>query len=193
MMRLALITVALLFLKLPFWEARPPEKWSDLEVDEMLHDSPWAQTVGPGPQVAVYLATAAPAALAEAEERVRGHAPGGVNATVDFDYNDYLRQHREEALVIAVVYPRGSTFGTERQQQRMEEAVEMHADSRTYRILGYFPPTKDDPVLRLAFPRQVELTDKTVLFRLYLPGLPFPDREVLFKVRDLIWRDRLEM
>lgn len=193
MMRRALIAVALLFLKPPFWEARPPEKWSDLEVDEMLHDSPWAQTVGPGPQVAVYLATAAPEALAEAEVRVRGHAPGGANATVDFDYNDYVRQHREEALVIAVVYPRGSTFGTERQQQRIEEAAEMQAGSRTYRILGYFPPTKDDPVLRLAFPRRVEVTDKTVLFRLYLPGLPFPEREILFKVKDLMWRGRLEM
>jgi hypothetical protein len=193
MMRRASIAVVLLFLKPPFWQTRPPEKWSDLEVDEMLHDSPWAQTVGPAPLVAVYLATAAPAAVAEAEERVRGHAPGGANATVDFDYNDYVRQHREDALVVAVTYPRNGNFGSERQQQRMEEEAEMLTAGRTYRILGYFPPTKGDPVLRLAFPRRVELSDKTVVFRLYLPGLAFPEREVLFKVKDLMWRGRLEM
>jgi hypothetical protein len=63
----------------------------------------------------------------------------------------------------------------------------------TYRIIGYFPPTKDDPVLRLTFPRRVEPSDKTVVFRLYLPGLSFPEREVLFKVKELLWRGRLEM
>ncbi|HLI86218.1 MAG TPA: hypothetical protein VKV17_20050 [Bryobacteraceae bacterium] len=193
MMLRAWMAVALFFLKPPFWDARPPEKWSDLEVGEMLHDSPWAQTIGPPPLVAVYLATAAPAALAEAEERVRGIAPGGPNATLDFDYNDYLRQHRDDALILAVTYPRGSSFGAERQQQRMEETAAMQTGSRTYPILGYFPPTKEDPVLRLAFPRRVQLSGKTVVFRLYLPGLPFPEREVLFKLKDLIWRGRLEM
>ena len=48
-------------------------------------------------------------------------------------------------------------------------------------------------VLRLIFPRAVKPTDKTVVFRLYLGGLKFPEREVEFRVKDLTYQGKLEM
>jgi hypothetical protein len=60
-------------------------------------------------------------------------------------------------------------------------------------MVGHFPPTPSDPVLRLVFPREVQASDKRIVFRLYLPGLDFPDREVEFAVKDLIYHGKLAM
>jgi hypothetical protein len=60
-------------------------------------------------------------------------------------------------------------------------------------IVGHFPPADTDPVLRLVFPRVVKSTDKSVTFQLYLPGIPFPEREVEFRVKDLMYHGKLEM
>src|SRR6516165_2791708 len=69
---LHLLMPMLFFLALPFWEARPPEKWSDAEIAAIRHDSPWAQPSGlPPQQVVIYLATAAPVEQAETELRLR--------------------------------------------------------------------------------------------------------------------------
>jgi hypothetical protein len=186
-MRLAL-ALALLFLKLPFWETRTPEQWSDLEVEEMLYDSPWAQSLGPPAGVVVYLASAAPVTAAEQEQRRRGHAR---SSRPDFDYTDFLRMHRAEAIVLAVPYSRD--FGTAAQQERMERESALEVGRAAYPILGYFPPVENDPVLRLAFPRRVDARDKSILFRLYLPGIAFPEREAEFKLKDLAWHGRTEM
>jgi hypothetical protein len=64
---------------------------------------------------------------------------------------------------------------------------------KTYHFTGHFPPTPSDPVLRLIFDREVKETDKAVGFRLYLPGLNFPEREVEFRVKDLMFQGKLEM
>ena len=48
-------------------------------------------------------------------------------------------------------------------------------------------------MLRLVFPRVVKISDKSVLFRLYLGGLTFPEREVEFRVKDLMYQGKLEM
>ena len=56
----------LFFLAQPFWEARPPEQWTDREIEAMRRASPWAQAVGPPPVLLVYLTTAAPVEQAEA-------------------------------------------------------------------------------------------------------------------------------
>src|SRR5436305_14116139 len=61
----------LLFLAQPFWEAKPPERWTDGEIESIRHDSPWAQVAGPDPSVVVYLATASPIELAEEQLRLR--------------------------------------------------------------------------------------------------------------------------
>jgi hypothetical protein len=45
----------------------------------------------------------------------------------------------------------------------------------------------------LIFPRAVKPSDKSVLFRLYLGGLKFPEREIEFRVKDLTYQGKLEM
>ena len=57
---------------------------------------------------------------------------------------------------------------------------DVNIERKEYKILGHFPPTPSDPVLRLIFPRVVRAADKSVIFRLYLAGLNFPEREVEF-------------
>ena len=75
----------------------------------------------------------------------------------------------------------------------MEEQTRMVIGRKTYKIVGHFPPTQADPVLRLVFPRVAQPTDKSVMFRLYLPGLPFPDRETEFRIKDLLYHGKLAM
>jgi len=65
------LPVLLLLLAQPFWEAKPPEQWSEAEIDARRHSSPWVQTVGPPPNLLVWLATAEPVEEAEAEARLR--------------------------------------------------------------------------------------------------------------------------
>jgi hypothetical protein len=69
----------------------------------------------------------------------------------------------------------------------------MLAGRKTWQLVGHFPPSPSDPVLRLVFPREVQPTDKSVLFRLYLPGISFPEREVEFRTKDLMYHGKLEM
>src|ERR1035441_5857747 len=68
-MRVA-IAALFFFLAQPFWEAKPPERWTAKEIEEIRQDSPWAQRVGPDPKIVIYLATATPIEEAEAERRV---------------------------------------------------------------------------------------------------------------------------
>ncbi len=89
----------LFFFALPFWEANPPEKWSLNEIGQMLADSPWAQTIGPEPNVVVYLATASPIEQAESELRLRSRR---ALRPPDPDYQAYLSESRETHFVLAV-------------------------------------------------------------------------------------------
>src|SRR5215831_8491274 len=184
------VMLALFFLGSPFWETKPPEKWTAGELDAIRYNSPWAQSVGPSPVVVVYLATAAPIEEAETELRVRGKNPV---SELDPDYSYYLGQHREDHFVLAIHYPTLSGLGKAEEQRRTEEVASMRVGGKSYPIEGYFPPTPSDPVLRLVFPRKAKLTDKNIVFRLYLGGLDFPDREVEFKVKDLLYHGKLTL
>jgi hypothetical protein len=75
----------------------------------------------------------------------------------------------------------------------MESESVMLIGRKTYKMVGHFPPTPSDPVLRLVFPREVQPTDKKVIFRLYIPGVDFPEREAEFLVKELIYHGKLEM
>jgi hypothetical protein len=185
-----LLLVALFFLGQPFWETKPPERWSDREIDTVLHDSPWAQTVGPEPRALVYLATAGPIEDAEMEERLRTRNP---LAEPDPDYLDYLRENRTKQFVLAIPEVTLRGLGKPGEEQAMEEQTVMTIGSKSYRIVGHLPPTEADPVLRLVFPREVQPTDKSVVFRLYLPGMPFPTREAEFEVKSLLYHGKLAM
>jgi hypothetical protein len=177
----------------PFWETRPPEQWSNAEIDEIRTHSPWAQPLPMGTPATAFLATALPVEHAEAELRLRTKKnPEPLNEP-DIDYLDYLRDHREEVIVLGVTYPRMNTFGKPGEDKKMEEETVMAVGKKEHHILGHFPPTPSDPVLRLIFPRVVKPTDKSVVFRLYLPGLSFPEREVVFMVKDLLYEGKLAM
>ena len=75
----------------------------------------------------------------------------------------------------------------------MEEETSMVIGRKSFHFVGHFPPTSSDPVLRLIFNREVTPSDKAVTFRIYLPGLNFPEREVEFRVKDLMFQGKLEM
>jgi hypothetical protein len=181
------------FLAQPFWEAKPPERWTDAEIDTMRHDSPWAQVAAPEPAVVVYLATAAPIEMAEAELRLRMRKNASRMHEPDADYTDYLRENRQGQFVLAITYPTLKGLGKADESRQMEEDSVMVIGRKTYHFTGHFPPTPSDPVLRLIFNREVKATDKTVVFRLYLPGLNFPEREVEFRVKELMFQGKLEM
>lgn len=185
-----LLLAALFFLAPPFWETKPPERWTARELDTVRHDSPWAQTLGPEPKVLVYLATAGPIEDAEAEERLRTKAP---LAEPDADYLEYLWEHREQHFVLAI--PEVTLAGLQKpgEERLMEEQTQMVVGRKAYKIIGHFPPTEADPVLRLVFPREVQATDKSVLFHLYLPGMPFPTRDLEFRTKDLMYHGKLAM
>ena len=182
-----------LFLAQPFWEARPPEQWTDAEIQQIRTNSPWAQSVGHPSATTVFLATALPIEHAETELRLRMKKNPNPMPEPDPDLVEYLRDHREEALVVGVIYPRMNSFGKAGEDKKMEEETVMVVGRKEIHILGYFPPTPSDPVLRLIFPRMVKDGDKTVTFRLYLPGLSFPEREAVFKVKELTYQGKLAM
>jgi hypothetical protein len=184
------LLAALFFLAPPFWETKPPERWTAREIDTLRHDSPWAQSVGPEPKTLLFLATAGPIEDAEEEARLRTKAP---LAEPDPDYLDYLREHRGEHFVLGVDGVTLAGLARPGEERLMEEQTQMVIGRKTYRMIGHFPPTQADPVLRLVFPRELQPEDKSVVFQLYLPGLPFPNRETEFRTRDLMYHGKLAM
>jgi len=180
----------LFFFRQPFWEAKPPERWSDREIEAIRTDSPWAVSVGPEPKVLVYLASARPVEDAEEEARLRIRNP---LANPDPDYLDYLRENGDKHFVLAVPDVTLSRLAKTGEEKAIEENTEMVIGRKSYKIIGHFPPTESDPVLRLVFPREAQATDKSVVFHLYLPGLPFPHRETEFRMKDLMYHGKLAM
>ena len=185
-----LLLAALFFLAAPFWETKSPERWTDREIDTLRHDSPWAQTVGPDPKILVYLATAGPIEDAEAEARLRPRNPLG---EPDPDYLDYLRENRDKHFVLAIPEVTLAGLSKPGEEKTMEEQTLMVIGRRTYKMVGHFPPTPGDPVLRLVFPRETLPTDKSVIFYLYLPGLGYSNRETEFRIKDLMYHGKLAM
>jgi hypothetical protein len=62
-----------------------------------------------------------------------------------------------------------------------------------YKMVGHFPPVPSDPFLRLVYPRVATERDKSVTFRaVYLPGYG-PYHEAEFRVRDMLYKGKLEM
>ena len=112
----------------------------------------------------------------------------------DPDYLNFVADNREKVFVLAIGYPTLNGLGKEADAWKtVEKETAMRVGSKSYKVEGLFPPEPSDPVLRLIFPRAVKATDKSVEFRLYLPGLPFPEREAQFWVKDLSYRGKLAM
>jgi len=184
------LVTLLLFLGQPFWETKPPERWTDAEIEIVRHRSPWTQMVGPAPEVPIWLATAEPLEEAEGEARLRTKR---TEKEPDPDYSEYVTEHRGEIFVLALGYSNLKALGEAAEERRLETESVMKIGRKTYHIVGHFPPTESDPVLRLVFPRQVNASDKDVEFELYVPGLPFPERAAVFRIRDLLYHGKLAM
>ena len=191
--------LVLLLFAAPFWESKAPEHWSDAEVQALLTDSPWAQMAlaagsSVAPPVQVYLATAGPMDRAEQERARRAalvHPP--VDDPLVADYRGWLQENRAKQIVLAIAVTRNDVLADEQEIQHMENECIMRVGKKKYKMTGHFPPSPGDRYLRLAFPRVAQVTDKSVVFDLYLPGVPIPYREAEFKVKDMLVDGKLEM
>lgn len=198
-----LALAALLFAD-PFWQTKPVKDWTDVELSQLLADSPWAQMVaqpsqpqtgkntGPGQPVQVYLATAGPVvrALAERDRRMELRRPGITKALAEDPLSEeralWFADHREAYVIVAARVGNNDAFSRGDETRRMEQESVMEAGRVKVKVSATFPPTKTDPHLYLAFPRgPTTASDKDLSFALYLPGVPGPYRTVTFKMKEL--------
>lgn len=170
----------------PFWETKAPHDWTESQIELLTHDSPWAQMADPSPAVQVYLATAYPLRQAEVELARRREKPLGD------EYLDYVRQQGSKQIILAIAYNNPNALADAAEARHMEEESIMKVGRQKYKMEGHFPPVPGDPFLRLVYPRVVTERDKTVTFELYLPGYG-PYHEAEFRVRDLLYKGKLEM
>jgi hypothetical protein len=186
----------------PFWVSKQPSEWTDAQLRALLTNSPWAQPVeGPGtnaPPVEVFLATAAPIELAEKENERRVQArrrpgPALPESPAITEYRLWMEDNRATQIVVAVAIQNNKGFLDEREVRRMEDECVMRVGKKKIKMTGSFPPSEADPFLRLAFPRQVELSAKTLYFDLYLPGVPAPFRTAEFTLKDMVVAGKLEL
>jgi hypothetical protein len=198
------IIVALVLAASPFWESKTPEQWDNRELVQLLTDSPWAQMVSatgkglPAPGVLVFLASAAPMQQAEQERRRRARLtrnPGTPEPEdpLNEEYKLWLADNRASQIVVAVRMQQNAALSDEAEIRRMEEESVLHAGRRKFKMTGHFPPSPSDPYLRLAFPRQVQLSDKNLILDLYLPGVPAPYRSAQFSLKDMTVMGKLEL
>jgi hypothetical protein len=194
------LVAMLFFLAASFWETKAPSDWTDDELIRMFTDSPWGQMAeGTGASkdshvaaVQVYLATAGPMREAEKQRELR-YLRKVVETPMDTEYRLWLEDNRATQIVVAVRIPRTKDFDDASATKRMEEESVMRVGRKKYKVTGHFPPTANDVYLRMAFPREVQATDKMVTFELYLPGVTPPFRTVEFRVKDMMVKGKLEM
>jgi hypothetical protein len=197
------LVAMLLFLAASFWETKAPADWTDDELLRLFTDSPWAQMAeasaqkeSHGSAVQVYLATAGPMQDAEKERQrryVRKSNRPVVEGPMDTEYRLWLEDNRATQIVLAVRIPRAKDFDDAGQTKRLEEESIMRVGRKKYKMTGHFPPTANDVYLRMAFPRQVAESDKSIVFELYLPGVTPPFRTVEFRVKDMMVKGKLEL
>jgi hypothetical protein len=189
----------------PFWQTKPPAQWDDRELLEMLTDSPWAQMaqgpgkVSPAAPVLIFFATAAPMKIAERERdrRAQLKLPLAKRSSepdpLVEEYRAWLEENRAGQIVVAVLIPNTAAFSDQREVRKMEDESTLQVGRRKLKMTGHFPPSAGDPYLRLAFPRQVALSDKSIVLDLYLPGIPSPYRQAQFTVKDMVVDGKLEL
>lgn len=185
----------LLLFAAPFWQTKRPADWTEEELAQMFTNSPWAQALtaqssADAPPVSAYLATAGPMQQAERERDRRRRKK--VSDPMAEEYRAWLEENRATQIVLAVAM-NGAGLSDAREARRMEEECVMRVGRKKLKMTGHFPPSPGDPYLRLAFPRQVTASDKTVTFELYLPGIALPFRIAEFKVKDLTVNGSLEL
>lgn len=193
------LLLAAALLAAPFWETTEPSDWSDEQLVEALTLSPWAQLQN---GTHMYLATAQPLRLAEAElarrTEVGAAADSALSAVAlgfqeDDEYLEFIADNAGDFIVLAVRVNDRRYLSREKSVKEMEQRCELRIDRQRYPLVGHFPPRDDDPYLRLVFPRAVKPDDKEVEFRLFVPGISLPYRRVFFSVARLFFRGELEI
>lgn len=182
----------------PFWEELPPAEWSDVQVAQLLSDSPWAQ-MAPGPPgrvpfppVQAFLATAGPVRMAEQErDRRRGVRQQAGDPHAD-EYRLWLEEFAETQIILAVRVESMEPYYEAEELAKLEES-EMRFGRRKVALTGYFPPADSDPYLRLAFPRVVEASDGKLGFDLYIPGVTGSYRQLEFELDRMVVDGKLEL
>jgi hypothetical protein len=191
--------VLLLMAGVPFWETKPPDQWSDDELQEFFRASPWVkmldlQTAVGGVQgIPVYLSTARPMRDAEVELKLRLAKKRPPEFEDDDEYEEFLRENPGNYIVVAVKLPDPRVLRDAKEYKRMEEECRLRIGGETYQLAGHFPPTPPDPFLRLVFPRAVKPDTRSLRFELYLPSVPAPYRNADFEIRDLLYKGKPEM
>jgi hypothetical protein len=187
----------------PFWQEKPADQWTDIELAQFFVDSPWAQNVPPprapnAPPIQVYIATASPVVAAEKERDRRlklRHKPGEPEKEDPLadEYRLWLEDNRASQIVLAVRMGATTALSQEAEVRHMEEESTMQIGHKKVKLTGHFPPTATDRYLRFAFPRQEAGDEKTVTFSVYVPGLPLPFREIQFRLKDLAVNGKPEL
>lgn len=198
------VFLSLAILAGPFWSEKPPAEWTDEDLQQVLTNSPWAKTVtGQGglekmPPIQVELATAGPIIQARAETRRRTDPnpepdPERPRRTPDAEFEEWLAGNRASHIVLSIQVEDTYAYLDEKEAARFEKESVMRVGRKKVPMTGYFPPNAADPYVRLAFPRQVDLSDKELRFELYLPGVTAPYRTVEFRLDDLVVNGQLEL
>ncbi|MBI1791267.1 MAG: hypothetical protein HYR60_27380 [Acidobacteria bacterium] len=193
------VAVLLAFAGPPFWETKPVRQWSQDELHELLHDSPWARPAVDASSVfggvQTYLASSRIVQEAEAEmARRRGKAKAETASNSEEpeegpdDYREFLKENAGKSLVLAVHYPDTKPLANSKEAQLMENECIMKIGRKKYKMQGHFPPTRRDPYLRLLFPKPIGPSDKRIVFELYLPGTDSPFRDVQYIVKELVYQ-----
>lgn len=185
----------------PFWETKAPRDWNDEQLNELLHDSPWAQVTQfqRAAPLAVYLATAKPMREAEEESQRRYTAklPPAKQPTdlgARNEYESFLEEKAGQVIVLGVLDPNLKALAEAEEVRRMEEECYLKIGRKKFKISGHFPPAGADPVLRLVFPRPEEAaTAKELVFELYLPGTTGGYRQAAFRLKGMTYKGKLEM
>lgn len=185
----------LLMMAAHFWESKPPADWTEKDIDILLSDSPWSQTVpaaATAPAAIVYLATAEPMRIAEKEMRRRYVKAGAAIDEMHEEYELFLRENQGKAIVVAVSLSDSKIAQEGEEIKRMEQDCVLKIGRRKLKLSGHFPPSRTDPYLRLVFPRDVRPEDKELNFELYVPGLSSPFRQARFVLKQMQFQGKAE-
>jgi hypothetical protein len=176
----ALLTSVVAAAEAPFWETRPPARWTREEIETLLTLSPWG-VITLDTNTPVFLASALPVREAEVQLRTRGASEGPAEARPG------------KHIVVATRVGDLAAFNESREVKQMEKESYLRAGSRKKIFaVGHFPPTPGDPYLRILFPRVPLEGIKTLNVLLYIPGNRGPFTEAEFKIKDLVYRGKVE-
>jgi hypothetical protein len=176
-----------------FWQ-RPPQEWSEEQLESLVRDSPWARAaegshrtgLGANP-VNTFLASAKPIRLAEEElirRRIKRPEVARAIRSSRAEFNEYLDKHAGKVIALAVACePNALADGQD--ARKLEEDTYMKAGRKKIKLMGHFPPTPNDPFLRMLFPRDIDAKAKTIEFEFYLPGGASPYRLATYRVAEL--------